>query len=326
MQTSGLLFLVAISVGCAGAPGSTNDPGETGDSGGNGSNGDGSGSDSGSGSGSGSGGTSTDPERLYGVTVDDVAPLQQIVVSLQNLPRRATTRIVFDEGQPPSAYATAVPAIAAVSDVMGELLDSWYVPSVSVQEYLTRTEDYLAAFGGQVAIWEVGNEINGEWVDDNAGGVGDVVAKMAGAFDLVRAAGGKTALTLYGCSDTDNRYDMLVWAEANVPARMRTGLDYVLVSFYEGDCGVPPPDWNEKFHALRQLFPTAALGFGEVGAVDTNGNRIANTAVAGPYLERYYTMQITEPGYIGGYFWWYYVQDMLPYPSTMHMRLSSAIQ
>lgn len=277
-----------------------------------------------------SGDDTTDPppatEWLYGVTVDDVSRLSTIVSSLSVLPHRATTRIVFDEGQHPSAYAEAVPAIHAVSGVMGEILDSYYVPTVSVAGYLARTNEYLAAFGDTVDIWEIGNEINGEWLDTTTGGVADVVAKMAGAYDIVHGAGKRTALTLYGCDDANRAHDMLAWAAANVPDRMRTGLDYVLVSFYEGDCGVSPPDWPATFHQLRLLFPNARLGFGEVGAVDAQGNRIPDPAIAGPYLERYYRMQIDEPGYIGGHFWWYYVEDMLPVSSSMYMILSDAIR
>lgn len=36
-----------------------------------------------------------------------------------------------------------------------------------------------------VDIWVIGNEINGEWLGDTAG----VVAKMTGAYDVVKAAG-----------------------------------------------------------------------------------------------------------------------------------------
>jgi hypothetical protein len=271
-------------------------------------------------------GTGSGASHLYGVTIDDISGLSTTVASLHALPRRPTARIVFDEAQPPSAYAAAVPAIAAAGDVMGEILDSYYVPTVSVQAYLARTQSYLDAFGQAVAIWEVGNEINGNWVDRTTGGVADVVAKMTGAYDLVTAAGGHTALTLYGCDDADHAHDMLVWAAANVPERMKTGLDYVLVSFYEGDCGVSAPDWPATFRQLRMIFPTAALGFGEVGAVDASGDRITDPAIAAPYLQRYYGLLIDEPGYIGGHFWWYYVEDMLPTPSTMYSALSSAFE
>lgn len=266
--------------------------------------------------------------RVYGVTVDDVfSDLPGIVDSLRALPHRPTTRIVFDEGRPASQYDAAVTAIHAVSDVMGEILDSEYVAQTSVAAYRARTSEYLAAFGSRVDIWEVGNEINGEWVDTSPGGVADVVAKMSGAFDLVRAAGGRTALTLYGCSDSvDSSHDMLTWAAANVPARMRDGLDQVLVSFYEGDCGVAPPDWPTVFHRLRAIFPTASLGFGETGAVTSSGARITDASVAGPYLQRYYGMAIDEPGYIGGHFWWYFAEEMVPRTSPMFTVLSDAIR
>lgn len=264
--------------------------------------------------------------RMFGVTVDDISNLSGIVASLSALPHRPTTRIVFDEGQPPSQYASAVSQIHFVSDVMGEILDSQFVAKVSVADYQTRTKEYLAALAGHVDIWEVGNEINGNWVDTSPGGAADVVAKMAGAFDLVRAAGGRTALTLYGCSDANAQHDMVTWANANVPARMRTGLDYVLVSFYEGDCGVAAPDWPGVFHQLRAIFPTAALGFGEVGAVDHAGQRITDPSVAGPYLRKYYGLSIPEPGYVGGYFWWYFAEDMVPQTSPMFSVLAMAIQ
>ena len=260
--------------------------------------------------------------RLYGVTADDVSNLGPMVTALGALPHRPTTRIVFDEGQAPSAYAQAVPAIHAVSDVMGELLDSQYVTTVTPAQYTQRTSDYLAAFPADVDVWEVANEINGNWL----GATADVVAKMTGAFDLVKAAGKRTELTLYGCSDSGNQYDMFVWANANVPARMLAGLDYVLVSYYEGDCGAPRSDWPAVFHTLRQMFPAAGIGFGEVGATDKNGQDVTDPAVAGPYLQKYYGMSITEPGYVGGYFWWYFVEDMVPDTKAMFPVLAAAMK
>jgi hypothetical protein len=256
------------------------------------------------------------------VTADDVSSLSAIVAALNGLPKKPTTRVVFDEGQSPSSYAKAVPAIHAVSNVMGEILDSEYVKGVTVAQYTDRTSAYLAAFPADVDIWEVGNEINGNWLGSTA----DVVAKMTGAYDLVKAAGGRTELTLYGCSDAGASYDMINWVKANVPSRMLTGLDYVLVSYYEGDCGSTRTDWQSAFDQLRQLFPTAALGFGEVGAVDRNGNSLTDPSVAGPYLQKYYGMPITTPGYVGGCFWWYFAEDMVPMTKAMYPILSAAIE
>jgi hypothetical protein len=260
---------------------------------------------------------------LYGVTLDDISKLSDEVTALGALPHRPTTRIVFDASQAPAYYAQAVPAVHAVSYVMGEILDSSAMTQVTPTQYAQRTSDYLAAFPAGVDLWEVGNEINGNWLGTEA----DVASKMTQAFDLVKAAGQHTELTLYGCSDSGATYDMFTWVGANVPPRMLTGLDTVLVSYYEGDCGAPRSDWPTVFQQLRQLFPTAGLGFGEVGYTDTKGNDLAlqNESAAAAYLQKYYGMQINVPGYVGGYFWWYFAEDMVPDSQPLFGVLSTAI-
>lgn len=263
------------------------------------------------------------PAPLRGVTVDDISNLSGIVDALGSLPRKPTVRIVFDETQAPAYYTQAVAAAHGVAYVVGEILDSQYVKNVTAAQYEQRTSSYLAAFPSGVDLWEVGNEINGNWLGTTA----DVVAKMSGAFDLVKAAGGRTELTLYGCSDSGAAYDMIAWSQANVPARMRTGLDYVLVSYYEGDCGTPRTDWTSAFQQLRAIFPTAALGFGEVGYVDANGNDLApnDETGAAAYLQKYYGTQVPVPGYVAGHFWWYFAEDMVPKTQPLFGVLSSAL-
>jgi len=100
----------------------------------------------------------------------------------------------------------------------GEILDSFSVQDISLGGYLTRTNDYLAAFPNTVDVWEVGNEINGEWLVADGGTTADVVAKMSGAFDAVKAAGQRTALTLYFNQDCWQfpSNEMFTWANANV--------------------------------------------------------------------------------------------------------------
>src|SRR5437868_11760880 len=75
--------------------------------------------------------TSTNSGKIYGVTVDSVTNTADIVASLQKLNHKATTRIVFDEGQPASAYSAATQQIHNASFVMGEILDSFYVKNIT---------------------------------------------------------------------------------------------------------------------------------------------------------------------------------------------------
>ena len=255
------------------------------------------------------------PLPLYGVTVDDISGLSSITEALSRLSRTPTTRIVFDEYQAASSYRAATVAINKVSYVMGEILDSQYLTTVNVQGYLDRTNEYLSTLGDVVDIWEIGNEINGEWLGTNS----DVVAKMTGAYDIVKGQGRTTALTLYYNQDcwSKKSNEMFTWAAANIPQRMKQGLDYVLVSYYEEDCNNLKPDWNAVFTQLSAMFPNSRLGFGEVGT--------SSASQKAAYLQRYYALKPPVANYVGGYFWWYFREDMVPYTKALWSTLNEAI-
>ncbi|MFZ3142086.1 hypothetical protein [Polaromonas sp.] len=255
------------------------------------------------------------PSPIYGVTIDDISGLSNITQSLGKLSKKPTTRIVFDENVAPSYYRDATVAINKVSYVMGEILDSQYVDTVTVPGYLDRTSQYLGALGDVVDIWEIGNEINGEWLGNNA----DVVAKMSGAYDLVKSQNKTAALTLYYNQDCWSKpaNEMFTWANANVPSRMKQGLDYVFISYYEADCNGLKPNWPVVFQKLATMFPNSKIGFGEVGT--------ATRTQKADYLTRYYTMKIDVPKYVGGHFWWYFRQDMVPSTKPLLNTLNSAI-
>lgn len=242
------------------------------------------------------------PARLYGVTVDSIDNLDATLDALRRLSHRPTVRIVFDSDVPAEQYRDAAAAVHDVGQVMGEVLDSQFVRQVTVQQYLDRTTQYLDTLGDSVDIWEIGNEINGEWL----GRAADVRAKMVGAFDIAKARGKVTALTLHynvGCG-VPAENSIFTWARKQVPARMKSGLDHVFISYYEDDCQGRRPDWPAVFSNLGAIFPNSRIGFSEIGT--TNRARKAG------YLRRYYTMRITVPRYVGGYFWWYFRQDMVP--------------
>lgn len=251
---------------------------------------------------------------LYGVTVTDISGLAAITESLSRLAKTPTVRIVFDENIAASYYRNAALAIARVAYVMGEVLDSAYVADVSVSQYLQRTSAYMDTLADTVDIWEIGNEINGEWL----GATADVVAKMSGAYDLAKARGLATALTLYYNRDcwSDPAHEMFTWAAAHVPERMKQGLDYLLVSYYEDDCNGLQPDWPAVFARLASMFPKSRIGFGEVGTEVVE--RKAD------YLRRYYGLRLSEPRFVSGCFWWYFNTDMVPHTQPLWTTLNEA--
>jgi hypothetical protein len=253
---------------------------------------------------------------LYGLTVDDVSNLPQIVDSLRRLPHRPTTRIVFDLNEPAGYYSRAVSAMRPVSNLMGELLDSSDERRVSPAAYSARVRSYLAALGGKIDLWEIGNEVNGNWL----GPYRDVEAKLVAAYNQVSSAH-HTALTLYynaGCGDGASELDPLAFSRRFVPARVRRGLNFVLLSYYEQECnGIRPSaaTWTSYFARLHRLYPHAQLGFGEIGL--TNPVDDSTLSYAQAMIRYYYGLALRLRYYVGGYFWWYGAEDLVPYSKPL---------
>jgi len=255
------------------------------------------------------------PPRLWGVTLDntaDIRPgtLDEEVASLRALPTMPIARIVMDVGTGPAAYVTAVDALHPVSFLMAELGDSSEMKKETVAAYKHFESSLVAAYRNTVDLWEIGNEVNGEWVGSSS----KEVAKFTDSYNSVTAVGGATALTLYYNPQcwTTRSHQMFRWAQANIPASMKAGLDDVLISYYPDDCHnywPTPARWQSVFNRLHVMFPRAKLGFGESGISTDKGTPAAKAAL----LSKYYTLDISGDNYVGGYFWWYYAEDALPY-------------
>jgi hypothetical protein len=267
---------------------------------------------------------------LYGVTVDEITHLEPLISSLAALPFRPTTRVYFDVREPASYYAQALAQMDPVSDTMGELLDSSDEKSISTEAFQTRVESYLHTLGAEVNIWEVGNEVNGNWT----GSYPVVAAKLIEAYDDVAAAGGTSALTLYAnnfgldnCGDGPKELTPLQFSQQYVPSEVADGLDYVLLSYYPTQCGGMEPSSEEVASYLRQLhavYPNAALGFGEVGlpkAVTRNTVKKAKQI-----MKWAYSLAPGLPYYVGGYFWWYAAEDALQRGAPLRKALRAAFE
>lgn len=243
----------------------------------------------------------TNPGIIWGVTIDDISNLGTISSDLSALKIKPMARIVFDYGQPASYYRTAAVSFHSIGGVLGELADSSDMKKYSQSSYTSKMSSYLSALGDVVDIWEIGNEVNGAW----AGSPSAVSSKVSAAYDIAHNAGKKTALTLYynvGC-ETNSAENIWTWVSANLPARMYQGLDYVLISYYEEDCNNLVPDWNSVFTKLSSIFPSAKVGFGEVGTTKTD---------KAAYMTRYYNYNPPVNNYIKGGFWWYWREDGVP--------------
>ncbi len=251
---------------------------------------------------------------MYGVTIDEIAHVESFVSALAALPDRPTTRVYFDVREPASYYARALTQLDPVTAVMGELLDSSDETSISTEAFQARTESYLQTLGSDVNIWEVGNEVNGNWT----GSYPTVAAKLTEAFDDVAAVGAKSALTLYAnnfgpdhCGDGESELTPVQFSRQYIPAAVADGLNYVFLSYYPTQCHHREPTSQEVASYMQQLhalFPNAALGFGEVGLPRAVKRKVTKAA---QIMSWAYSLRPGLPYYVGGYFWWYGAEDAL---------------
>jgi hypothetical protein len=299
---------------------------------------------------------------MFGVTVTnpwaatESSALNDTLASFES----PTARVVFDSGVDrvlhtydldASSYQASVAAIGANARVMGELLDSFFFPRYTVDQFRARACEYRASLGHLVDIWEIGNEINGEWL-----GAG-VEAKLTAGIQVFRASPSEfaamcpgysvraderpfeLALTLYyngehngGVATFENcwanpEHAMLRWTASRMTPEMAS-VDYMFVSFYEDDCHGSQPNWQRVFDGLGAIVPTAQLGIGECGT--------RNEADKVRYVERYYggmdsaapaysNMRVDHPRFVGGYFWWY-LSDDLDQPAVLDaLRASQSL-
>ena len=262
--------------------------------------------------------------KIYGLTIDSVAEINQTVEALSKLSKPILVRVVFDENISANVYKKPLLKLKKVSSVMGELFDSEYLPHYSFDVYKKRINEYLDVLGDVVDVWEIGNEVNGEWTGKSS----DVAKKVAYAYSAVKKRGYKSALTLYyndysyndGCwAKAEEK--MRPWAKKYLDKELKEGVEYLFISYYEEDCDNYRPsltEWSKLFNELGEMFPNSKLGFGEVGT--------SNPSKKAKYLKRYYTLDINASRYVGGYFWWYAKEDMVPKSKPLWSALDEVLK
>jgi len=83
--------------------------------------------------------------------------------------------------------------------------------------------------------------------------------------------------------------------------------------FIAGAIRPPAGTWRAYFQQLHVLYPHALLGFGEIGM--NNPATPTTLSAARSLIRHYYGLALKLPYYVGGYFWWYFKEDGLPYTS-----------
>jgi len=275
---------------------------------------------------------------IYGVNLVDLSNMSGIIESLAHLPYKPTVRVVFHPDISAVAYYPLLVQLRQHAYIMGELLDSNYFPT-TLSYYTSRTNELVSTLNTVVDIWEIANEINGEWLRPHPKGSNSTVASeeqqigqmVEAVYGIVKNAGGKVAVTLTYNIDSqgNNCYenfqdDWRTWPVQFLSPTVRNGTDYALFSWYPyKDCPGVTPNWTDDFLMLESMFPNAKVGFGEIGTPNVGDP----WSVQSNLITTYYPMvnSFDNPKFIGGFFWWHYAEQMVPYTSQYWQLLNQTI-
>lgn len=347
--------------------------------------------------------TNDPPQITYGITIEDTEEPDRIIDTVKRLRdatrSRVAVRLVIDPKHDLSdkRYKERIDAIKRQGVTVMALLadshdlhrfrsDSDFKPA-DVSKYRSRIEKVLALFGSSIDIWEIGNEINGEWSGwkekeeknatqdwEKASAVKReksrqwVYNQVKAAYDVLQPANKCMAITFYYNDDHEghscwpkpselsdgSKYEMLTWINDHFTDKeMRDHIKYVFISYYEntecrrllsGNLDTDAGRFSNILSMLSEKFEKADVGFGEFGpeceyeegclySDEDRRNRLCKqcTDDIRNFIPRYYKTYHDElirrrtPRFIGGYFYWYGLQDMIPSDSMAVNELVTAI-
>jgi hypothetical protein len=255
----------------------------------------------------------------WGVTVDRINNYASVVQSVadlvQNVANDAYMRVVFDEFVPAANYDAIVNAAAAAHVVVvGQILDSFPMRQYSLLQWQARVQEYVDHFP-QITVWEIGNEVNGEWLGPQ------VKEKIEYAASYVKAKdpSDKTVLTFYWQMGTAGAAAnaLFQWISDNVSPALKANVDVVALSTWIGDAPLGIAH-DEVFERLHALFPTQQVMMGELGYWSPRTSQYwwwrsqqnPTTTVRRALAKQMYLANLSFPYGLGGNFWWFYYDEM----------------
>jgi hypothetical protein len=262
---------------------------------------------------------------IFGITIVELD--DDTYQAISQLSRKPTVRLVMGDWYSTSQCKNILTRLKNAAYTMAEIYDSCCIVPNDAEGYAEKATELVNALAPLVDIWELGNEVNGTWIEGEEGK--PIAEQVVAAFDALQAYNRDaqvkeyTAITFYYNTDGvdedgdpghcyydehkhGTKYEMWTWIEDRLPDRVKQGLDYAFISYYKDKCP-EATDWDVVYDRLASIFPNAVVGFGEVGTdnLDDQQEKV-------DFMHHFYKMPRYHDRYAGGYFWWYFIHDMVP--------------
>ena len=241
--------------------------------------------------------------------------------------------ITMNANQVLSTYGPEITAAHSQGlKVMVEPVDSSYCDASSptapfnctAANYHTVFENVTTELTGTAApdAFEVGNEVNGDWVVSTAQNPASARVADAAAVVTANAPGKLRVLTLFYQINTaqSTSTSLFNWAEANLSTSTRTDLDDVLLSTYveQAPLGLA---FDEVMHQMQAEFPAQKIGIGELGYwikgqrfwwefTNPGSGHKPTVAQLMPIADQYYRAALGYSDSVGAGFWWNYPSEI----------------
>ncbi len=209
--------------------------------------------------------------------------------------------------------------------VMGDILDTTQWPrGMTPAIYAERVKNIVLHYKGKVAAWEVGSELNGDWLGGSSDPLTpDQVFKIysAGAAKAKELdPGAETVATLYWWEATapDRAHSLSGWLKTFVPRGFGANVDTVGLEMFPDDNPVGMR-FESAFDEVASALPGKRLILSSFGYVEKNRLRgywwLAPDDVDGgrkDLMILYTTASCAMRASVCGGFWWQTLDQMLP--------------
>lgn len=245
---------------------------------------------------------------MIGVNITDIDNLKPALLTLSELAKlgKLTARLVVDNGRPVSDYKEPALQISQYADLMVQVQDSYGDAKVSTSALFDKADKLYKMLNPITQIWEIANEINGDWLSTSAFARATFLSSYFGTRNC------KRAVTLFV------QPDYLAWAASN-----KIPCEYVFLSSYPTNKKDLLYNWENDFKVLQALYPNALLGFGEFGYENW---RRPDLAAKKSLIAYYYGMQLKNKKYVGGCFWWDFQETCCPPSTQLYDAIQAAIK
>lgn len=238
---------------------------------------------------------------MIAITLDNPWDYKNIITMLKTLKKRIHVRVVFDLGVDLREYEIPIKEISKYAFIMGQVCDSFFVKDLSINDYYNRCYQLYNLYDSYVAIWEIGNEVNGDWLGPN------LKEKLDKAKKLFSSK--QKAITLY--ADENETYYRFIEENKELLSEMQ----YIFISEYPQDNSGHFVDLKKYSKVMSQF--NAYWGFGECGT------KVKKDKLS--YFNYYYKVvpkaYLKSPNFVGGNFWWFQKDFVKNGPLLVELQL-----